>query len=329
MTIQFTCGCGRMLQVSEEHAGRRAKCPACGQAIQIPAAPPVPTLRAAAPAPEAPGGGRFSFHEKLAFAIAGGGILVLAVAIPLFLLRDRGGPMAGTPPAAEQVAAPAGPAEAGPEPQASPATESVAEAPAESDEAPADAEESSAPPALPSPAPQPTPEPKRNAPMWARIILDEGIFPDGTFWDTVENAYHTRGSSAPSEEGATRVAVQVPPHLEAADLKHRFGQPELATADHGITWDCYGPLAFGLEHDQTQYTWFKAPARLFEQGFRAAALAVCELAPAAPEPTADHEPAVEPAEPEPAPSDPTPTPPPEPDAPADDPTSEDATVNAK
>ncbi|MGB2975242.1 MAG: hypothetical protein WBD18_04280, partial [Phycisphaerae bacterium] len=120
MTIQFTCGCGRMLQVTEEHAGRRAKCPACGQAIQIPAAPPAPTLRAAAPAPEAPGEGRFSFHEKLAFAIAGGGILVLAVAIPLFLLRDRGGPMAGTPPAAEQVAAPAGPAEAGPEPQASP-----------------------------------------------------------------------------------------------------------------------------------------------------------------------------------------------------------------
>ncbi len=44
MAIETTCGgCGKLLSVADEHAGRRARCPACGQIYTIPtlAAPDV------------------------------------------------------------------------------------------------------------------------------------------------------------------------------------------------------------------------------------------------------------------------------------------------
>src|SRR5262249_51799963 len=36
MTIQFACACGRSLQTKPENAGKRTKCPACGQLLVIP-----------------------------------------------------------------------------------------------------------------------------------------------------------------------------------------------------------------------------------------------------------------------------------------------------
>jgi hypothetical protein len=36
MPIQFSCACGRQLQASEEHVGRRTRCPACGEEMRIP-----------------------------------------------------------------------------------------------------------------------------------------------------------------------------------------------------------------------------------------------------------------------------------------------------
>jgi hypothetical protein len=352
MTIQFTCGCGRTLQVGEEHAGRRAKCPACGKVVRIPVPEALPASDSDLPLAEPAEQPRLSTGTKVAIAAGGAVVVALAVFIPLWLLHDRGGPEAATPPAAEQVAATAGPAEAGPGPQASLATESVAEAPAESDEAPA--AEGESPPApepstaspLPRRSPQgeagvppPTPEPRRNAPMWARIVLDEGLFPGGTFWAEAEKAY--LGASAAGGQAGGRVAVPVAPTLAPSALKNRFGRPELTTADDGKEWDCYGPLAFGLEAHYTDYTWLKAPARFFEQGFRAAALAVCEPATAAPEPTLPRRspedeagpPPLEPAETEPAPpavedesAPPAPaeTPMPEADAPADEAPDQDA-----
>jgi len=34
--IEVRCGCGRAFSVRDEGAGRRAKCPACGQSVNIP-----------------------------------------------------------------------------------------------------------------------------------------------------------------------------------------------------------------------------------------------------------------------------------------------------
>ncbi|OYW24386.1 MAG: hypothetical protein B7Z55_02315 [Planctomycetales bacterium 12-60-4] len=37
MTIEFTCGhCGKSLSTSDDKAGRKAKCPGCGEAIEVP-----------------------------------------------------------------------------------------------------------------------------------------------------------------------------------------------------------------------------------------------------------------------------------------------------
>lgn len=36
MAIEFSCQCGKRIRVSEKFAGRRAKCPGCGEAISIP-----------------------------------------------------------------------------------------------------------------------------------------------------------------------------------------------------------------------------------------------------------------------------------------------------
>jgi len=56
MAIETTCGgCGKQLSVGDEHAGRRARCPACGQIYTIPS-PSVapPDLPALPTAPQSP-----------------------------------------------------------------------------------------------------------------------------------------------------------------------------------------------------------------------------------------------------------------------------------
>src|SRR5687768_11677604 len=39
MAISVVCACGKKLQVKDEMAGKRGKCPACGKVLDIPAAP--------------------------------------------------------------------------------------------------------------------------------------------------------------------------------------------------------------------------------------------------------------------------------------------------
>jgi hypothetical protein len=42
MSIDVACQCGKAFKAKDEHAGLRAKCPACGASIDIPKARPVP-----------------------------------------------------------------------------------------------------------------------------------------------------------------------------------------------------------------------------------------------------------------------------------------------
>ncbi len=37
MPIRFSCACGKVLKVGDEHAGKRSKCPSCGEVSQVPA----------------------------------------------------------------------------------------------------------------------------------------------------------------------------------------------------------------------------------------------------------------------------------------------------
>jgi hypothetical protein len=59
--ITFNCPCGKTLRVPDEHAGRRAKCPACGAVVPVPGPDPVFEVEekpqpGAAPPPGKPAG---------------------------------------------------------------------------------------------------------------------------------------------------------------------------------------------------------------------------------------------------------------------------------
>jgi len=57
MAIAFSCSCGRKINAKDEHAGKKAKCPGCGQVVTVPgkvAAGAVATAAAAKPAAAAP-----------------------------------------------------------------------------------------------------------------------------------------------------------------------------------------------------------------------------------------------------------------------------------
>ncbi len=49
MSIVFHCACGRPLRASADNAGKKTKCPGCGQLLIIPAAEPVKAAAVAAP----------------------------------------------------------------------------------------------------------------------------------------------------------------------------------------------------------------------------------------------------------------------------------------
>ncbi len=54
MTILVGCACGKQFSVKDELAGKRGKCPTCGQALTVPpAAPPVPQRKGPPPPPAA------------------------------------------------------------------------------------------------------------------------------------------------------------------------------------------------------------------------------------------------------------------------------------
>src|SRR5262245_19432238 len=55
MPIKFACRCGRQLTAASEHAGRRAKCPSCGEVNVIPRADAAPAAAPAAVARPAAG----------------------------------------------------------------------------------------------------------------------------------------------------------------------------------------------------------------------------------------------------------------------------------
>jgi hypothetical protein len=53
MTIQFTCTCGKVLQVAEKFAGQSAKCPGCGTTLRVPVEDGSVTAHAPPPQPRA------------------------------------------------------------------------------------------------------------------------------------------------------------------------------------------------------------------------------------------------------------------------------------
>ena len=75
MPIPVLCSCGKNLNIPDQYAGMKVKCPACSTTINVPAAgpaapPPPPSRQTSKPAPsaseeESPEDGRYTLDEFL------------------------------------------------------------------------------------------------------------------------------------------------------------------------------------------------------------------------------------------------------------------------
>src|SRR6516162_6822273 len=59
MPVPVSCSCGKQFKVADEYAGRRIKCPGCGNALAVTTGPAAPRA-AATPAPAGPAMVRFA-----------------------------------------------------------------------------------------------------------------------------------------------------------------------------------------------------------------------------------------------------------------------------
>jgi len=162
MPIVVRCACGKEYHFKDEYAGRRAKCPACGQVVRIPGTRP-----AGRPSPHSPlREDRRSRTMELAL-LGGAGFVVLVGIVLVVYFLFFSGPAPRTPrPAAPSPATqqPSAPASEGPVPASGPP------APAAAPAAPASAPASS-PTAGPVPPPPPAPPAPASAAMNAAEIL--------------------------------------------------------------------------------------------------------------------------------------------------------------
>ena len=90
MAISVSCACGKQFRTKDENAGKRGRCPGCGQPVQIPGAVGfnMPASKRSTAVNPAAGGG--SFHVS-------GNIIGMAVALLLilaFVLVIKFGPLA-------------------------------------------------------------------------------------------------------------------------------------------------------------------------------------------------------------------------------------------
>jgi len=167
MPIVVRCACGKEYHFKDEYAGRRAKCPACGQVVRIPGARP-----AGRPSPHSPlREDRRSRTRELALLGSAGFVVLVGIGLVVYFLFFSGpAPRTARPaapsPATQQPSAPAseGPAPAsGPSAPVEPSAPSPATQPpsAAASEGPAPASGPPAPAAGPAsaPAPSPTAEP--------------------------------------------------------------------------------------------------------------------------------------------------------------------------
>jgi len=133
MPIAVRCACGKEYHFKDEYAGRRAKCPACGQVVRIPGARPPGTPMPRRPSREASPEGEQSRTVVLAALGFAGFVILVGIGLVVYFLF-----FSGPAPRAPRPAAP------------SPATQQPSAA---ASQGPAPA---SGPPA-PAPAPNPAP----------------------------------------------------------------------------------------------------------------------------------------------------------------------------
>ena len=114
-------------------------------------------------------------------------------------------------------------------------------------------------------------------PRWARIILDPKLFPeDRGFWAQLQAAAreHPPGDDVPAD---ALLSFPVSLNLPRQELLSRYGAPDAAADEDGLTWRRYGFLSFGIEPGAHVYTAVRAPREFYDAGFRALARENCPL----------------------------------------------------
>ena len=106
-------------------------------------------------------------------------------------------------------------------------------------------------------------------PRWARIVLDEDLFPvAGGYWQELESTF----KAADSQDGDP-LAFGIAPPASRRRLIDRFGEPDSVEEEDGITWERYGFVCFGLKQGEMSYCDLKAPRAFYQEGFEAKAFA--------------------------------------------------------
>jgi len=118
MPIVVRCACGKEYHFKDEYAGRRAKCPACGQVVRIPGARP-----AGRPSPHSPlREDRRSRTRELALLGSAGFVVLVGIGLVVYFLFFSGPAPRTARPAAPSPATqqPSAPASEGPAPASGP-----------------------------------------------------------------------------------------------------------------------------------------------------------------------------------------------------------------
>lgn len=116
-----------------------------------------------------------------------------------------------------------------------------------------------------------------SGPVWARIILDQELFPNGEVWKTAEQIYKAAkgfgmaSPDNPNELFGSNGALDKA-ELSVDVLSAKYGQgvivmPSTTGNDKDVTFHIYGPIAFGIKPGDKYFSWLRAETRFFERGF--------------------------------------------------------------
>jgi WD40 repeat protein len=125
------------------------------------------------------------------------------------------------------------------------------------------------------PAANLTEEELTSLPVWAQIILNQELFPDGETWKTAEEAFEDKCSLDPSIKNNPKqlqsieaLSYRLSP-LEPKDISEKYGPARIII--HEIDWYCYGLISFGKKMGDDHFSEIQAPVELFTRGFVEAA----------------------------------------------------------
>jgi len=116
-----------------------------------------------------------------------------------------------------------------------------------------------------------TEEELTSLPVWAQIILDQELFPDGETWNTAEDAFEDKCSLDPSIRNNPKelqsieaLSYRLSP-LEPKDISEKYGPARIIIQE--IDWYRYGLISFGKKMGDDHFSEIRAPVELFTKGF--------------------------------------------------------------